>query len=505
MNDHSIEKRLGLLHPFIFGIWAILFLFHYNIGELSAKVLLLPIMTNILAVAAVFLLLSIFIKDKGKTALIILVFLAIFYSFGHIIEVLNFVIGLNIHVKDSFYIALIMLLFFLITAFLILKTKRDFSGLNLLLTGVTFMLAMTITIQIACALFKQRRDINISRTLFQPTLDIKKADDKAPDIYYIILDGYAGFEVLKKYYGYQNDSFKDRLKKNGFFVAERSFSNYSITYTSLASSLNMAYLDDVRDKVGKGSSNFKILGEMIKNNLLLRSLRKAGYGTIFYSSGCFPTKLNPYADENIVSMKVNEFLITLIRTTMLKSIFERTPLFKKQLLVPVIISTLRKNIREDKKPRFIMVHIPSPHPPYVFRADGSVYDEVTGHGWFWDSRPKYVEELKYISDRIAEYIEILLSRSKIKPVIILQSDHGPFLEKGTSMSDNIIARTGILNAYHFPVKCRDLLYDSISPVNSFRVTLNCLFGADIPLLPDEAYWSGSGRPFDFKNVTKRIR
>ena len=36
-------------------------------------------------------------------------------------------------------------------------------------------------------------------------------------------------------------------------------------------------------------------------------------------------------------------------------------------------------------------------------------------------------------------------------------------------------RTGILNAYHLPDGA-DSLYESISPVNSFRVVLNALFG-----------------------------
>ena len=49
-----------------------------------------------------------------------------------------------------------------------------------------------------------------------------------------------------------------------------------------------------------------------------------------------------------------------------------------------------------------------------------------------------------------------------------------------------------------------MLYDSISPVNVFRVVLNHTFDARLPLLPDRHYRSRPGRPYDFVDVTDRV-
>ena len=48
----------------------------------------------------------------------------------------------------------------------------------------------------------------------------------------------------------------------------------------------------------------------------------------------------------------------------------------------------------------------------------------------------------------------------------------------------------ILNAYLLPgVDAKQVLYPSISPVNSFRQLLNTYFGTQLDLVPDESYYT----------------
>ena len=65
-----------------------------------------------------------------------------------------------------------------------------------------------------------------------------------PDIYYIITDEYARADVLEEFYDHDNSGFLDQLRERGFYVAEQSFSNYALTFLSLASSLDMRYVND---------------------------------------------------------------------------------------------------------------------------------------------------------------------------------------------------------------------------------------------------------------------
>ena len=49
--------------------------------------------------------------------------------------------------------------------------------------------------------------------------------------------------------------------------------------------------------------------------------------------------------------------------------------------------------------------------------------------------------------------------------------------------DQLLQKTGILNAYYLPGADPRVFYPTISPVNSFRVVFNTYFGASLPLLP----------------------
>jgi hypothetical protein len=61
-----------------------------------------------------------------------------------------------------------------------------------------------------------------------------------------------------------------------------------------------------------------------------------------------------------------------------------------------------------------------------------------------------------------------------------------------------------LSCYYVPDEVRKKLYPTITPVNSFRIILSTLFGADLPNLPDRSWYSPFGRPFEFTDVSDRI-
>lgn len=63
----------------------------------------------------------------------------------------------------------------------------------------------------------------------------------------------------------------------------------------------------------------------------------------------------------------------------------------------------------------------------------------------------------------------------------------------------------ILNAYYFPGQQVDLLYPSVTPVNSFRIVFNTFFGDNYDLLEERSYFLPSARPYDFIDVTERVK
>ena len=62
----------------------------------------------------------------------------------------------------------------------------------------------------------------------------------------------------------------------------------------------------------------------------------------------------------------------------------------------------------------------------------------------------------------------------------------------------------ILNAYLVPKEMRTKLYDSITPINSFRIVLSQQFGAKYKTVSDRSFYSTAANPDGFSEVTKLI-
>jgi hypothetical protein len=175
------------------------------------------------------------------------------------------------------------------------------------------------------------------------------------------------------------------------------------------------------------------------------------------------------------------------------------------------------DIAEIHEPVFLFAHIISPHFPFVFGADGEVgsYLEETGLPfWYFTGTHTsyvngYVDQLTYVNKRMLAILQDILANSESEPIIIVQADHGPDstqLEDQPTSQRYLSERFPILNAYYLPSTCKhDQLYPSITPVNSFRVIFNACFGADYELLEDRNYSSFYDKPYDFKDVTQKIK
>ena len=68
-----------------------------------------------------------------------------------------------------------------------------------------------------------------------------------PNVYFFILDAYARSDILKKNFSHDSADFLSKLEKNRFSIVKNSFSNYPLTYLSVASTLSMDYLVSTND------------------------------------------------------------------------------------------------------------------------------------------------------------------------------------------------------------------------------------------------------------------
>ena len=289
-----------------------------------------------------------------------------------------------------------------------------------------------------------------------------------------------------------NSEFIDHLTDKGFYVASQSHSNYASTELSIASSLNMEYINYLSENIGIKSKNYMLLGKMIKNNKVMRFLKSKGYKFVHFSSGWVVTKHNPYADLEFSFTDITEFSVLLLQTSILR------PFLKHFILNDVrgaILHTFDKiaEVPEIKDPTFVFAHILTPHenipPPHEYL--------------FGDT---YQDQLPIINKKLLTLAEAILSKSNFPPIIIFQSDHGTaFTGEFEQPTEKFIReRMSILNAYYLPADGKMLLYESITPVNSFRLIFMHYLGANFDLLGDYSYFSDYEHPYKFTDVTNML-
>lgn len=106
---------------------------------------------------------------------------------------------------------------------------------------------------------------------------------RTPNIYFICLESYHGFDAMRELYGFDNAVFREFLEENGFVVAEHVLSNYSFTMTSLQSFFQMGH-HYAAGAFGNHDSLYArgfISGSGTYYNPTLRILKRNGYDIVY--------------------------------------------------------------------------------------------------------------------------------------------------------------------------------------------------------------------------------
>jgi hypothetical protein len=331
-------------------------------------------------------------------------------------------------------------------------------------------------------LSKAIKQYDLENNKFKQTIlsQIKKSEIKEhPDIYYIILDQYVSNDYLQEICNFDNKDFIKELEDRRFYVAKKSLSNYGRTATSLPSSLNMNYLPHHLSTMP--------LGHMWRKNNVAFFLKNLGYEHVNIHENYFPEKLKNIKSQfkSFFFGYFNLFHVYLKNWTPLYPFLKKYDRYFRDR-IKIKLKTL-KRLAGGKSPKFVYAHFLTPHEPHVFDRNGNplVFPKNMS-----DSE-KYlyghVEATKYINKEILKVIDKILEKSKIKPVIIIQGDHG-VLYPGVKYPDKKKIYTNqILNAYLLSDNKKKDIHPRATPVNSFRIVFNRYFGTKLQLLDEKIY------------------
>lgn len=351
-----------------------------------------------------------------------------------------------------------------------------------------------------------------------PAQSLVAGDSLAPDIYYLIVDAYARQDVLDQIYDFDNSDFIQALQDRGFFVGSESRSNYNFTEYSLASSLNMKHLDEFNLT---GFQTRMPLRHLIRESAVVKALKSSGYRTCAIETGKSETECDNFDRYAAFGGALNDYQDVLYHGTPLPRLLSWTGLVRSAARrhgdrVMFTLDQVPELASEKSDPAFVFCHVLAPHPPFLFDAKGGEV-EFRGHYLLSDCRnftscyaydmdvyrKQYREQVAHLNSKLIQMIDRIQSSNR-PSVIILQADHGPRLGFGFERDGEATCEWryresfSILNAIAMPDQRNSVFYPSMTPVNTFRLIFNELFGTQLPTHPDESY---ALRHYEFSPVT----
>lgn len=508
-----------VIHPFLIALYPVIALYSSNIDRtpFTNIVRLLLLLT-----LAAILLLTFFRLLTGswqRAGLISSLFLILFSSYGHVYYSLQdkHIMGLQIGQAD--YIAALFAAIFIFFGWFFWRKLRSLDGISRTLNIIALIMVALPLVTSAPFL------INLvtpkpSLKGCAPELEPAPSSLPRPDVYYLILDEYGRSDMLAQVMGYNNTSFIDQLRQRGFYIAEESYSNYAISVMSMSSSLNYCYLNDHVSKVPEDSAkNMLLLANSIQNSGTRAYFEKAGYRFITFATGYSPSDI-PNSDLYMKPANyLNAFEMAFIHGSALAIFSDPIQAAQSRATIRSAFENLAAlPDREPEIPKFVFAHIQTNHAPFVFGPKGEsiplwgfqTSQNAEGLAESINNRTYasvYRDQAEYANQLILNTVDEILRKSKVKPIIILQGDHGTqSLLNWASLEETCVKeRHAILNAYYFPDQDYSRLYPSITPVNSFRVLLNQHFGENVPMEKDRVYFSLWDRSYEYIDVTDKMQ
>jgi hypothetical protein len=519
MNSKSTGWTENLpLYPLLVGLFPVLELFLFNIHQIPGYAILRALILSLALIVLIWGACLLIFRNRVRAALGASFVLILVLSYGHIYDLLykKKLLGITIG-RHEYLIALWAVL--ILAGFIFLFRSRNLNNLNRVVYFFSAALIVLNLAQIAFAGFQtgqsaaaqnNKPQAKTAANATTPGSVVKR------DVYYIIVDSHSRSDVLKGM-GYDNSKFISQLTDLGFSVLPCAQSNYTNTERSLSSSLNMNYLPTfgISDDDNVEGDVLPPTSAMLRHSKVRQLFEQMGYQTV-----AFATKA-PWADMTDVDHYFNvatdtpvlereetqKFYEIFLDTTLFRIVidsknnsyikFDNLPTAVLQWVDPSAgvfsssryqeylgnqysLTTLAKVPQLVPGPKFVMAHLMVTHSSFVFNRDGSYKSEDEEDT---NARGAFLDSVYYADGQLPKIAQEILSQyPTVKPVIIIQADHG-----WVSGPD----RVKILNALYLPDGGSSKLYPTLTPVNTFRLIMDTYFGGQYGQIDNKSLLSVS--------------
>lgn len=491
----------------LLGASPVISLYQLNISEIGLIYAIRPLLVGMLAAILLYIFFALIVRQSEKALLMTAVTYIIFTSYGAFYNLLKgWQVGSVLVGRHRTLIIFVLI----ITAIILLIVGRFKQQTAVSLAKAASWMIVALVLVPAVQITLNHAKIRLPAKTEQQAKEVQpSASQDLPDVYYFLLDSYAREDYIEQRMNYDNSGFIQQLEERGFQVADCALSNYTATRLSLSSSLNMDYLQNLVAGISPENKDASIMDPYIWNNQMLSYFKEKGYTSVAFETGYGFTELTDAdyfihrTNNPITQTNLTEFEALVLNNSILAATHNIPAIEKKLgLSFPYMDKYNREKfiIREIPStldipgPKFVFVHLVTNHRPYIFDSDGSI---LTDNNYYLnDGVPLdesyyvagYQKSLNFTNPQIINLVDTIVGESKVKPVIILQGDHGVRAPGRISIFLSVF---GLSNQNSLP--------EDLSPVNLFRFILDDRFHESYPLLPNHHYASNVNKdPFNFE-------
>ena len=327
--------------------------------------------------------------------------------------------------------------------------------------------------------------------------------------------------MLRSIYGLDNTAFEDELRRLGFFVATSGIANYNRTLASFSSLFSFDYLDEEKEwyRIDQGlkaneaimAKRFRgYLGRIGSRRVLFTALRDAGY-TLYATESVYKSVLPPHVElaspSSYSICEFNVFETAIYRFLGLGHLCRLVTGNSGywEALRRRTNYALRQRVYDDlERPYWLFQHVLPPHPPFLFKPDGSEVPEhenldLNDRAPFFADRSKrqkiyrkgYVSQVRYLNKVVLAQIRDFMAGRRRPYIILLHGDHGGRLSYDKDDAGTVChfeTFSPLIAVYSSDNRLQQAMYDDLALVNLYRLVLNTYFGADLPLRETRSFY-----------------
>ncbi len=478
--------------PWFLFLLVVFFILHgtvENFGFIYSKEIIKIGVTILICVTVFYAITKLFVKTSVHAALICFFISSWILFFGAIFEWVKSIHLLYWLHSYTVFVPFMLSIFLLFILFIRKKVTLQYK----LCFYLNVLLLIYCLYDLGGLIVKLVKTIpaNFSTTISFDTSLVKTK----PNVYLLLFDEYPGYKSLKDSFAFANNDLYQFLEKKEFKFLP-TFSNYNMTFYSMASMLNMEYIDKPYDALQNTMDDDQMRINEVKNARVVKYFKTMGYSFINYS--IFDILDQP-------SFKSNSFVISQAKLLTHKIFFNKIlsdvgwNFIYGKYSIPYIKYIYMQEDRNNKffekklidpankifaAPHFTYAHFNMPHPLVFYDSAGNylptaqIFDPQTYY-----NKPVILSYIKYTNNKIKNFVNVLYNRDPTA-IVIIMSDHGyrGYNNNNSSVPllfDNICAA-------RFPDKNYAVFRDKWSNVNFFRYLFNSQFYQNIPYLKDSS-------------------